>query len=362
MSIFVSLASYRDSDCNNTLENLYATAKDPSFVYVGVCEQNHPELNGERCLSSGSAVPERNVRRINLHYKEAQGPCWARYLCSTMYQDEEYYLQIDSHMRFVQDWDAKLIAMIAEVEEQAGSNKIVLSTYVRAVEDYNETTKQGSDPNTPQICQAYWDANKMINLHGASIIAPSKTAKAVPFVAGGLMFVRARPFLTEVPYDPELRDVFTGEEILHSARIWTAGWDIYTPTENIAYHHFTREGMPKFWDDNARDDSASMKRVRYLLGFSSDKPDGGYANRGLERYGMGTERSLDEYFAFAGIDPKTFTVTKNFCQANLLPASSNVPASLLTGTFSRRAASIVAASCALLFLSLITWCLIRLFY
>ena len=356
MSIFVSLASYRDSDCHNTLENLYATAKDPSFVYVGVCQQNKPGVGEEQCVAStaGSRVPERNVRRINLHHKEAQGPCWARYLCSTMYEDEEYYLQIDSHMRFVQDWDAKLIAMIAKVESETGSNRIVLSTYVRVIEDYNEETKQGADDNIPRICQAFWDHNGMISLHGASILPPSTIAKQVPFVAGGLMFVRAKPFLSEVPYDPELRDIFTGEEILHSARIWTAGWDIFTPTENIAYHHFIREGMPKFWDDNVRDDSASMKRVRYLLKFSKERPDA--ANRGLDRYGMGSVRSLKDYYAFAGIDPVNLTVNKNFCDAPLLPTSlSSLPARKQR---SKRIELLLMTSCLGVLLAAMVWVLV----
>ncbi len=333
MSIFVSLASYRDLDCSDTLKNLYATASKPQYVYVGICEQNHPSNVSESCHVRGSGdspLPVNNIRRLGLHHNDARGPCWARYLCSTLYQDEDYYLQIDSHMRFVKNWDQKLISMLSEIEMQSGSSKIVLSTYVREIEDYNLETQQGKDEAIPQICQAYWDSNAMINLHGASIIPRSGVAKQVPFVAGGLMFVRAKPFLDDVPYDPELKDLFTGEEILHSARVWTAGYDIFTPTENIAYHRFTRADEPKFWDDNDRDDSAAMRRVRYLLGLSATKPTVSFTDRNLDRYGMGSARSLEDYFKFAGIDPKTLTITRNFCQSEILPTPgfSNRPSRL----------------------------------
>ncbi len=39
--------------------------------------------------------------------------------------DQEYYLQIDSHMRFLQDWDELLIQQL----NSCPSQKPVLSTY-----------------------------------------------------------------------------------------------------------------------------------------------------------------------------------------------------------------------------------------
>ena len=42
-----------------------------------------------------------------------------------MFRGEQYYLQIDSHSEFVQDWDEKLIKMV----EDAPAKKPVISTY-----------------------------------------------------------------------------------------------------------------------------------------------------------------------------------------------------------------------------------------
>ena len=33
--------------------------------------------------------------------------------------------------------------------------------------------------------------------------------------------------------DPNLSMMFVGEEILHSARVWTHGYDIFAPDENL---------------------------------------------------------------------------------------------------------------------------------
>jgi hypothetical protein len=39
-----------------------------------------------------------------LPWRQARGPCWARAMLGQCLQSQRYYLQIDSHMRFVQDW------------------------------------------------------------------------------------------------------------------------------------------------------------------------------------------------------------------------------------------------------------------
>lgn len=42
--------------------------------------------------------------------------------------------------------------------------------------------------------------------------------------------------------------IFMGEEISMSARLWTAGYDIFTPTINVLDHYYVRRHYPKFWE------------------------------------------------------------------------------------------------------------------
>ena len=42
---------------------------------------------------------------IDIDYKDSQGVCWARNTIQQYYEDEEYTLQLDSHHRFVPNWD-----------------------------------------------------------------------------------------------------------------------------------------------------------------------------------------------------------------------------------------------------------------
>jgi len=218
-------------------------------------------------------------------------------------------------MRLVPGWDDKLVAMEARAAQQADNSKVVLSTYAGLIEMYDEYLRGDGTTvgSSPRMCQAFFNDDGMLSFHGATIMENTQDLVAVPFVAGGLLFCRAPGLLRDVPMDPYLDDLFVGEEILLSARLWTSGYDIFCPNENIAFHKFTRGEEPKFWE-NERDDSDATMRVRTILDLlrPGDKPSK-RSLRKINRYGLGKERSLADYWAFAGIDVRNKRISKNFC-------------------------------------------------
>ena len=66
-----------------------------------------------------------HIRLFNVNESESLGPYMARYLGGKFYRGEQFYLQIDSHSEFIQDWDTRLIEMV----ERAPAEKPVISTY-----------------------------------------------------------------------------------------------------------------------------------------------------------------------------------------------------------------------------------------
>ena len=49
---------------------------------------------------------------VNIKYSKAPeniGVGMGRYLANQLYNGEDFYLQIDSHMTFVNNWDVKLV-------------------------------------------------------------------------------------------------------------------------------------------------------------------------------------------------------------------------------------------------------------
>jgi len=354
-SIFVSLGTYRDPYCPMTIKSLYANAKFPEKVFVGLFQQNcfgpkcrtgvlvggvvedagpDPDCFVEFCKSeegiNSNACNNGNIRLFNVNESESLGPYMARYLGAKFYRGEQYYLQIDSHSEFVHAWDEKLIKMV----EDAPAEKPVISTYPP------DSTQNWKDTIGFRMCDSEFAAAQIewqIIRLGSSIAFDREipaVAKYAPFVAAGFFFSPAS-FLHEVPFDPFLPWIFMGEEISMSARLWTSGYDIFSPTVNVLNHYYVRRHYPKFWESVNRffkkpihNDIVEIiiKRVKNMLGYPESKADLIYPNSVLYRldeWGMGKKRSFSKYMEMVGIDPLQKKITTNkWCHEGVWPAQA----------------------------------------
>ena len=142
------------------------------------------------------------------------------------------------------------------------------------------------------------------------------------------MFFCESNFLNELPFDPDLPYLFVGEEILHSIRFFTNGWDIFTPSENIIFHEYTRKDKPKIWTDNPYySDMTAFNKVKHYLGLDKSDDQKGiqtskYIN--LDKYGLGKVRTIQEFYDFAGIDIANKRVVKNFCNTDNIASTEDI--------------------------------------
>lgn len=315
--IFVSIASYRDDVCSTTLTSLYKMAQHPNRITVGICQQNKRDDTDcvENSLTNDISSYKKNVRIIRIPEYEAKGPTWARYLCSTLWGGEEYYLQIDSHTKFVKNWDTKCINMVNIIKKMGLSKKPVISHYPKDYDSFNSHTEENKY-DVPRMCKSFFNERGMLSFMGAEILPTSNIPYNVPYLASGMFFCESY-FLDELPYDPNLPYLFVGEEILHSIRFYTFGWDIFTPTENVVFHEYTRATKPKVWTDNQYSDEQAFNKVKKYLNLIDDsvgiRED---ISVNMDKYGLGKDRSLQDYYNFAGIDMENKKVTTNFCREN----------------------------------------------
>jgi hypothetical protein len=96
-----------------------------------ICHQNE-EQELENVAKYFKQHPNSSqIHLINIHYQEAKGPLFARYLIQQMCQKlnqecpHQYFLSIDSHTRFIERYDANLIHQFNMCENE----KAVLSCY-----------------------------------------------------------------------------------------------------------------------------------------------------------------------------------------------------------------------------------------
>lgn len=200
-------------------------------------------------------------------------------------------------MQFVKEWDAKAIDAV----KKAGGEKAVLTGYPHDAKAYDL-----EETSVPMLCESSWNKDGLPQFKAIIRKKEDFNGKAlpVPFTSGGFIFAPSS-ILKEVPYDPNLPHLFQGEEILYSARAWTHGYNFFTAPVNIVLHKYYREKEPKFWQDVTTwqaGQKQSASRARKILGL--EKP--GIA-AGSDPHGLGTQRTIEAYWSFAGLDPKAKT-------------------------------------------------------
>lgn len=310
-TIFVSIAAYRDSECQYTLRNLFEMANIKSRVFVGVvwqgdrhgddshCFVNYPSLNHE---TNTSEFPySKQIRTMELHWSQAKGPCWARHLAQALFQNEDYILQIDSHMRFRPNWDSYLINLLEQLKAYNNRLKPVITTYPLG---YTLPNNYPDDTRPTLLVPTHFDDNgilrqsgKAINLNPSQIHSKLSTimgdysiycAIPCPLWAAGFNFSEKSIF-RDVPYDPTLNFLFFGEEISMAARLFTHGYDFFAPTEAVVYHLWNRGYRAPFSEiKNDSKDILKEKAKDRVLSLLQN-------NISNDIYGLGNVRTLHSF-------------------------------------------------------------------
>ena len=291
--IFVAIPAYRDRECQWTLRDMFERARHPERVFAGVCWQTVPETDADCFLIRPR--PDQ-VRAVAFHAREAQGLGWARSQAQTLWRGEEYTLQIDSHMRFADDWDERMIEMLGLCD----SPDPVLTQYPAAYEPPD--TRLPFDRPRVQMIRGFMPSGLMdfgLERVPADVVADRPMPTAA--VAGGFIFGSSR-MLRDVPSDPEI--YFNGEEPNLAVRLWTAGFDLFSPHETLIYHYYERKDGPRHWNDAAPRAAVAptehtWRRLRLLCEPEAFSPE---EVAELGRYGLGSRRGLDEYQLFAGVN------------------------------------------------------------
>jgi Glycosyltransferase (GlcNAc) len=290
MTIFVAIPSYRDPELVPTLRDCFDKARWPHDLRVGLCWQH------DAADSLGGFADDRRIRVVDVPYSESRGACWARSQCAARYEGEDFILQLDSHHRFIKDWDATLIDMMGLVP----SRKPILTTYPPAYspDGYfsEQPTKVGFDAFTAQG-PISTIAIPMTNFTDVDAPIPSR------FFAGGFSFSIGR-FLEDVPPDPQL--YFRGEENSVCVRAFTQGYDLFHPHRIVCWHEYGRWGKPKHWEDHVVEHTTAklwheleisgLARFRRLFGIDLLDPSEKFGV-----YGFGTSRTLRDYERYAGV-------------------------------------------------------------
>ncbi len=324
-TLFVSVPSYRDNETPKTLQHLFKKARFPERITVLVNEQNQRSIAGMTVSDScdvsainfpGSGKYKENIRLLQIPSFEARGPVIARAkIEQELYEpgEADYWLQIDAHMAFIKDWDCQLIRQHNMLPDPDSG---ILTTFPA---DFNPVNRAVPSLGLPNYI-GFHDFNKNRSLPTQQRYQyrsfPDEPRKSL-FFAAGFSFGPAE-IMEKVPYDPYLDYIFLGEEISMAARLFTNGYDLYNPVTMPIYHLSNRTYRPNFWEqfhrknakaaphireERKKMENVAMDRIKEMI-FHGNNPK---ENNGI--YGLGTERSLEEFQQHIGIDLKNQIAT-----------------------------------------------------
>mmetsp|Transcript_13313 Transcript_13313/g.15148 ORF Transcript_13313/g.15148 Transcript_13313/m.15148 type:complete len:177 (+) Transcript_13313:184-714(+) len=151
------------------------------------------------------------------------GPVFARHLANRMYRGEYFAMQVDSHVRFVANWDEDLIQQWIST----GNEMAVISTYMTDIGAHNIHPKTHEAVRFVRsiMCDFKYEWNPGPKAHIKFNTQPSNISNVKdspmlhPFWAAGFSSSQGH-FLVSVPYDHYLPFVFWGRNIADDPRIF----------------------------------------------------------------------------------------------------------------------------------------------
>ena len=295
-SIFVQIATYRDFEISPTILDAIKQSSGNHQINFGVhicyLEDNEVDI-----------LPLDNVKYATSKAPENIGLGIGRALAHQFYNGEDYYLQCDSHTRFVQNWDEIVLNSALNYQIEGISkplltmypanywyptvkSKFIETDFIPAAPlgltniSFHENPGQFKHSRIPlQTAMPIGDGNKMTkSVSGGSI-----------FTVGDFL-----PFNTTI--------AFYGEEIWLAARAYTHGFDLLVPEQQYMYHLYYNHDKPAeinkrkiLWNDYpelfAELDKPSKELIYKTL------TEGTVGDMLL-----GSKRTIADYGRYAGLD------------------------------------------------------------
>jgi len=299
-TIFVGIAAYNEPDLVDTILSCFNNAKHPDRVHVGVWDHKNNMENIDINL--------KNVKVAHLRYESTLGTSIARLNAMSMYDNEDYYLQIDAHMLFEKNWDEKIINSFQNIKTKY--EKPIISTYVPWwSRNEDGTINHYSSEDNSTVCSPMTYDHEILNEK-----FPKQKTYPVDWnsleyaehycISAHFTFVEGK-FIDEILPDPFL--LFAGEEPVTAMRAWTRGYRIFAIKNPIVWHKNKFDGVNHKFDrlnyggnkdldqHYHRKDIKCVKRTKDIL-----------TGEILGYWGSPTLELLQDYEKHAKIDFKDF--------------------------------------------------------
>jgi hypothetical protein len=297
MKIFISVASYQDPLLLETLCSAYERAENKENLTFGVCEQSDSGINVE------SINFKNQIKYELLDPVMAKGPCWARARVQNFIDDEDYFLQIDSHTIFAENWDNILVNYHSWVEENLKRN-FVITGYPRGFKPNEDLTSFELNTGYKETLGITFREKRIFEDGHYSMQKSFPVNSQQPvtglLIAGGFLFAK-RSFVSAIPYDSKF--YFHGEELSVALRLFTNDWSVVHIPRVPIFHLYTDvDNMLRklHWDPADEKDRAvkwnelDKRSKARLTDLVNNKIEGSF--------GLGSLRTIEDFGKLSGVD------------------------------------------------------------
>ena len=305
MSIFISIASYQDPLLVSTIFSAYENAENKNDLIFSICDQsdNMIDING---ITFSDQIHYDHVDPLF-----SKGPCWARHRAQSFFNEEDFFLQVDSHTQFAPKWDSIFIKQLEKIsanqEIDEYFKKPIITSYPRSfkVLDFEKGLFElnTGDKHT-QVITYRKDSLFLKGSFSRQIGIPTKHTDITHAIllAAGCIFTKGA-FVKEIPYDPNY--YFYGEELSLAMRAFTNGYSFFHIPDVPLFHLYTdTSDIPRKLHWDPEDDQKRAVKWTELDKKSLNRLDDLFADKVEEPLSLGKERSLEDYALISGMDLK----------------------------------------------------------
>lgn len=272
MSIFIQMTAYKNFEVLQTVRDCIEKSKNKDDLHFGIVLQQDED------------VPvELNHERIRVHkvpIKDSNGHGWARSVAQSMYNGQDFTLQIDTGCRFAAGWDQELIQALAVV----GSERPMITNPANKFNTANGELENIDVAYKLQAFQFLFDTPSFWPIPMKGAVAPSRARN----VSDHFMFTQGR-HCVECPYDPSL--YYSEVECATTLRSFTLGYDIFHYHKPFVFRNYAVRPM------NWNDDSDWWLKDR-----TSKASFGELIKGNLTNFGLGSARTARDFELYSGID------------------------------------------------------------
>lgn len=276
-TIFIAMPTLYDTETILTVQNAFSAANNPDKIFFGIaCTSDKSFYDTLSSAFSENA----NVRMSWNQPGDGIGVGLGRNRAISMYDGEEYILQIDSHTYFRSGWDDEVKTMWTEASKETNNPKTIVTCYLPL---YKNTINEGRVPKDFISTYPRFTRQLNVNAPGVPNMANTRISEFPEHIASEYVDKTYFPatkisahfsignHLWAENYGLPEDVVFWEEEIIQTINLMGDGFSLVFPNKEVPLCHLYFDDV-KTYNPFSISERSTIRSMMQLVGIEDNKP------------------------------------------------------------------------------------------